>query len=175
MGMPPMGSRPPMPPQGGPAPAPGGPGAARPDIMELWMALPPEQQMLLAPEDPITAVLFEQLRDLTDEEGMALLEWLSTGTPVQLRALAKGLPQLALLVDMFDDGEINGSTGVDPSTASGAAGGGAPPANPMTRGGGDMGAPNPMAGMGSPARPDAGGRGSYDDEPGNRMNSIRAA
>lgn len=135
MGMPPM-NRPPM---GGGAPSPSfGGGAPSPDmggggagldfassLRELQQSLPPEVQSRLDPSNPITQLLFKRLKDgISDQEGQELLMLIGNASPAQRAAFGKFLPEIIILMDIFDDGEINDSVGM----GEGGGPGGAPPA-----------------------------------------------
>ncbi len=169
MGMDNMGGgRPPMPPSGpaGAPPAMGGPGGAgaMPDLQALWESLPPEYQSKLDPKNPITALHFNRLRNLRDEEGEALLMFMSKATAPEIAAFKKAFPELDLLLDIFDDGEINNSVGGDGAESDGMDDGGLPPGR----------------GAGMPVRPPPGNGSPYEEEdeedlrPGARLNSIMA-
>lgn len=128
MGMPPM-NRPPMGGDMGAAPAPGGQGSGMDfagSLQQLQQELPPEMQSKLDPNNPITQLLFKRLRDgISEEEGQALLQMFSNADRVALSGWKKVLPEIVILLDIFDDGELNDSVGT------------------MDAGSGDMGAPAP--------------------------------
>lgn len=158
MGLPSMGGgRPPLPNQGAPAPrgpggppmaggAPGGPaggtprGDIRQELMQLQQSLPPEFQSMLDPQNPITALQYQRLRDLSDEEGQALLMLFGNAPNEALHAAQKVWPELMLLLDIFDDGEVNDSVG---DGGMGAEPGGPPMGGPPVAGRPPSPAPGP--------------------------------
>lgn len=124
MGMPPMNQLQPGG-MGGGAPAGGGMDFAA-SLQELQQSLPPEQQAKLDPRNAITQLLFKRLRDgISEEEGQALLMLFGNADAMALSAMKKFLPEIIVLLDIFDDGELNDSVGT------------------MDAGSGDMGAPAP--------------------------------
>lgn len=114
MGMPPM-NRPPMGGDMGAAPAPGGQGGGMDfvgSLQQLQQELPPEMQSKLDPNNPITQLLFKRLRDgISEEEGQALLQMFASADRLALSGWKKVLPEIVILLDIFDDGELNDSVG----------------------------------------------------------------
>lgn len=174
MGMPPM-NRPPMgggsppPDMGGAAPAPGMGGGAPMDfagsLRELQQSLPPEMQGKLDPANPITQLTFKRLRDgISEEEGQALLNLFGNAEPLALQAAKKVWPEIMVLLDIFDDGELNDSVGA--AGAPGAGAGAMPP-----------GLPRPGGGE-APGYEDDDDDDDDDDDygpaPGSRLSQIRA-
>lgn len=116
------GARPPMAPgpaAPGPGPAggdfrgqPGGSvGDIKSELAALHASLPPEFKSMLNPNDPLTALQYKRLKDLSDEEGEALLMLFGNADPMAIAAAKKVWPEIVLLLDLFDDGEANGSIG----------------------------------------------------------------
>lgn len=113
MGAPPMGAG--MPPAGGPPKQPGG----MPGLQELWESLPPEFQSKLDPNDPISQLHFERLRQLPEGQLDALAGALRSAGPAVLSAFKTAFPEIELLFDLLDDGEINNSVGGGAPSAGG--------------------------------------------------------
>lgn len=99
-------------PQGSGAPQMGGGGDIRADLQALHAKLPPEFKNRLNPADPLTVLMYKRLRDsINEEEGQALLMLFGNADAMALAAAKKVWPEIMLLLDLFDDGEINDSVG----------------------------------------------------------------
>ncbi len=154
MGLPSMGGRPmggAPGPQGAP-PEGGQPGGdIRADLAQLQASIPPEFQSMLDPNNPITALTFKRLRDaISPEEGQALLNMFGNADALAIAGAKKVWPEIMILLDIFDDGEVNNSVGEggvgmgEPMGFDGGAGG--PPAGGPPR----PGAPRPLDGADEP-------------------------
>lgn len=133
MGMPPM-NQPQPGGMGGGAPQPGGGMDFAASLQELFDGLPPEAQAKLDPRNPITQLLFKRLRDgISEEEGQALLMLFGNADAMALSAMKKFLPEIIVLLDIFDDGEVNDSVGTMDAGSGGFEGPGAPPRNSAPR------------------------------------------